>query len=82
MSKSDVDQLSCIYITDKPDVINKKIKSSVTDSIKEVYYDPNERIGVANLISIYSEFSGETPINSEMSFQALLEQLLEPPPKP
>ena len=61
MSKSDVDQLSCIYITDKPEVINKKIKSSVTDSIKEVYYDPNERIGVANLISIYSEFSGETP---------------------
>ena len=61
MSKSDADQMSCIYISDSPDVIQKKIKSSVTDSIKEVYYDPENRMGVANLISIYSEFSDQTP---------------------
>lgn len=58
MSKSDPDQLSCIYITDPPELIEKKIKSSVTDSIKEIYFDQDQRIGVANLISIYSELSG------------------------
>ena len=60
MSKSDADQMSCIYISDSPEVIQKKIKSSVTDSIKEVFYDPENRMGVANLISIYSEFSGQS----------------------
>ena len=61
MSKSDPDTLSCIYISDSPDVIEKKIKSSVTDAIKEVYYDPDNRLGVSNLITIFSELSGETP---------------------
>ena len=61
MSKSDPDTLSCIYISDSPDVIEKKVKSSVTDTIKKVYYDPDNRLGVSNLITIYSELSGETP---------------------
>ena len=61
MSKSDPDTLSCIYISDSPDVIEKKVKSSVTDAIKEVYYDPDNRLGVSNLITIFSELSGETP---------------------
>ena len=60
ISKSDPDQLSCIYINDSPEIIEKKIKSSVTDSIKELYYDSDQRIGVSNLITIYSELSGDS----------------------
>ena len=88
MSKSDPDTLSCIYISDSPDVIEKKVKSSVTDTIKEVYYDPDNRLGVSNLITIYSELSGETPeglsvylqnnnVNKVRGKQLLTELLIE-----
>ena len=88
MSKSDADQLSCIYISDSPDVIKKKIMSSVTDSIKEVYYDPENRVGVSNLLTIYSEISGqsleqvsqyfqENKINKVQMKQQLTELLVE-----
>lgn len=55
MSKSDPNQNSVIYITDEPDVIAKKIKRAVTDSISSsFYYDPEGRPGVSNLINIVS----------------------------
>lgn len=58
MSKSDVDQNSCIYITEDPDSISKKIRRAVTDSIQgKLYFDPVERPGVSNLINIVSGLS-------------------------
>ncbi|RLV90480.1 Tryptophan--tRNA ligase mitochondrial [Spathaspora sp. JA1] len=55
MSKSDLDQNSCIYITDSPEVIAKKIRKATTDSIQgQVYFDPETRPGVSNLINILS----------------------------
>ncbi|KAH3666598.1 hypothetical protein WICMUC_005582 [Wickerhamomyces mucosus] len=55
MSKSDPAQNSCLYITDEPDIISKKIKKAVTDSIShEFKYDPEKRPGVSNLINIVS----------------------------
>ncbi|ODV62211.1 tryptophan--tRNA ligase MSW1 [Ascoidea rubescens DSM 1968] len=55
MSKSDPDPFSCIYITDDPKVISKKIRKTVTDSIQDrFYFDPIERPGVSNLINIIS----------------------------
>ena len=69
MSKSDPDPLSCIYLSDPPALIEKKIKSSVTDSIKELSYDPVERLGVANLITIYAEMSDQTPLQVEQLLQ-------------
>lgn len=55
MSKSDPDQNSCIYITEEPDTIARKIAKATTDSIQgKVYYDPIERPGVSNLINIVS----------------------------
>ena len=70
MSKSDPDTLSCIYISDSPEVIEKKVKSSVTDTIKEVYYDPDNRLGVSNLITIFSEMTGETPEEISKNLQS------------
>ena len=69
MSKSDPDPLSCIYLSDPPDLIEKKIKSSVTDSIKELSYDPVERTGVANLITIYAEMSDQSPLEVEQQLR-------------
>jgi len=61
MSKSDPDEKSCIYIDDPPDVIRAKVKKSVTDTIKEIEYDPENRPGVANLILIYASLNNISP---------------------
>lgn len=55
MSKSDSNQDSVIYVNDEPNVIAKKIKKAVTDSIVDHFnYDPVNRPGVSNLINIVS----------------------------
>ena len=61
MSKSDPDTKSCIYLTDSPDSIAAKVRACVTDSTKELVYDPESRPGVANLIVILSELEGRSP---------------------
>lgn len=57
MSKSDANTKSFILLTDTPDVINKKIKSAVTDSEARVYYS-SEKPGVSNLMDIYGSCTG------------------------
>jgi tryptophanyl-tRNA synthetase len=54
MSKSDNDQKGCIYITDSPELIKKKIMGATTDSIGVVNYDPINQPGITNLITILS----------------------------
>ena len=58
MSKSDRADTGCIYIEDTPDMIRKKIKKAVTDSEGKVYYDPENKAGVSNLLTIYSALKG------------------------
>lgn len=48
----------CLYLTDSPEVIRKKIRSAVTDSGAEIIYDPKNKPALANLLLIYSEMSG------------------------
>lgn len=60
MSKSDINQKSFISMLDEPAVIRKKCKSAVTDSENEVYYDKENKPGVSNLLTIFSECSGRT----------------------
>ena len=57
MSKSDENENAYILILDKPDTIKRKIKRAVTDSIGEIKYN-DEQLGIKNLITIYSVFSG------------------------
>lgn len=52
MSKSAPHQASRILLTDPTEVIEKKIRSAVTDSERGVTYNPIERPGVANLLTI------------------------------
>ena len=59
MSKSDPNPSSFIAITDEPNVILKKFKRAVTDSEARIAYNENQP-GIANLLSIYSIFTGKT----------------------
>lgn len=53
MSKSDLDQSSCIYINESPEVIQKKVRRATTDSVQgKITFDEVNRPGVSNLINI------------------------------
>jgi tryptophanyl-tRNA synthetase len=47
----------CLYLTDSPEIIEKKIRSAVTDSGSEIAFDPKNKPAIANLLLIYSEMS-------------------------
>jgi tryptophanyl-tRNA synthetase len=49
-----------VLILDPPDVIRKKFKTAVTDSGRDVTYDPEGKPGVSNLIEILAVASGQT----------------------
>lgn len=64
MSKSAPNPASRILVTDTPEQIRKKIKGAVTDTDRSVTFDPVERRGVANLLSILSACQSQSPITS------------------
>lgn len=68
MSKSDPQ--GCVFLMDKPEEIARKFKRAVTDSDTEhcVRYDPENKPGVANLMSIYSSVTGKTFDEIEREF--------------
>ena len=59
MSTSTSSEQGAVYIGDPPDAIRKKFKSAVTDSGREVRYDPQEKPGVSNLLEIMSVATAE-----------------------
>jgi tryptophanyl-tRNA synthetase len=63
MSTTLSSEQGAVYINDSPDAIRKKFKSAVTDSGREVRYDPAEKPGVSNLLEIMSVATGE-PIDA------------------
>ena len=73
MSKSDHDQNGCVYLMEKPEDIARKFKKAVTDSDTErcVRYAPEEKPGVANLMSLYSACTGKTFDEIEREFDGL-----------
>ena len=52
----------CVFLMEKPEDIARKFKRAVTDSDTEhcVRFDPENKPGVANLMSIYSAVTGRT----------------------
>ncbi len=68
MSKSDPQ--GCVFLMDSPEEIARKFKRAVTDSDSEhcVRYAPNEKPGVANLMSIYSSVTGKSYDEIEREF--------------
>ena len=70
MSKSDAED-SYIAILDAPDVIRRKFRRAVTDSETEIRYDPENKPGVSNLLSILAAFDGITPEEEAAKMQGL-----------
>ncbi len=69
MSKSDPQ--GCVFLMDSPDEISRKFKRAVTASDSEncVRYAPQEKPGVANLMSIYSSVTGRSFEEIEREFE-------------
>ncbi len=67
MSKSS--PAGCIFILDEPNVVMKKFKTAVTDSGKEIKYDPENKPGVSNLISIIKAVTNKSIQEIEVSFE-------------
>jgi tryptophanyl-tRNA synthetase len=59
MSKS-IGGSGCVWLLDEPRVIEKKIKSAVTDTGREVRFDPEGKPGVSNLLAILSSITGDS----------------------
>ena len=60
----------CVFLMEKPEDIARKFKRAVTDSDTEhcVRFDPENKPGVANLMSIYSAVTGSTYDEIEQEF--------------
>lgn len=66
MSKSDPE--GCVFIMDKPEVIQRKFKRAVTDSEMAVKYDKDNKPGVSNLLTIYCAATGKSMEEAEAEF--------------
>jgi len=69
MSKSEEDPVGTIDLMDEPNIILSKFKKAVTDSETCVKYDPKNKKGVSNLMSIYSAATGKTFNEIEAEFE-------------
>ncbi len=69
MSKSDENQSGCIYLLDPPEMVRRKIGSAVTDSGREIRYDPENKPGVSNLLNIMSSCSGQEITEITLAFE-------------
>ena len=60
----------CVFLMEKPEDIARKFKRAITDSDTEhcVRFDPENKPGVANLMSIYSAVTGRTYDEIEQEF--------------
>jgi tryptophanyl-tRNA synthetase len=58
MSKSAATDAGLISLLDDPKVTAKKIRSAVTDSDREIRFDPEAKPGVSNLLTIQSAVTG------------------------
>ena len=70
MSKSDENPNAYILMKDKKDVIISKFKKAVTDSEKDIRFDPANKAGVSNLLEIYSCVQNISIKEAEREFAA------------
>ncbi len=60
MSKSASSPAGIVEMLDDPKASAKKIRSAVTDSDTVIRFDPEEKPGVSNLLTIYAALTGRT----------------------
>ncbi|MEU0953824.1 tryptophan--tRNA ligase [Streptomyces niveus] len=61
MGKSHESGAGIVYLLDETDVVRRKVMRAVTDSGREVEYDPVAKPGVANLLEILAACEGGNP---------------------
>lgn len=59
MSKSDPED-TFISLLDPPDAIRRKVRRAVTDSEADIRFDPENKPGVSNLLSIIAALTGQS----------------------
>jgi tryptophanyl-tRNA synthetase len=67
MSKSH--PAGCLFMDDPAEIIKLKIKRAVTDSGREIVYEPKRKPAISNLISIYAAFQNWPPKTVQMRFK-------------
>ena len=68
MSKSGESPQGILWLLDEPKVLTKKIKSAVTDADREIRFDPAEKPGVSNLLTLLSVLGGSSIPSLESEF--------------
>ncbi len=71
MSKSAENPNGSIFMTDDKDAVMRKFRRAVTDSDNAVIYDPENKPGVSNLLSIYSVFADKDIKQAEQDFKGV-----------
>ena len=71
MSKSGESPQGILWLLDEPTVIKKKIKSAVSDTDAEIRFDPVNKPGVSNLLTLASLATGKPVSTLEEEFQGL-----------
>lgn len=69
MSKSDPNPKAYVSLLDEPAVIQKKIKSAVTDSDAKILFDEENKPGISNLLTIYSCITGKSVLELEKEYE-------------
>lgn len=69
MSKSAENPNGSIFLTDDRDTVIRKFKRAVTDSESCIRYDPENKPGVSNLLSVYSVFADKTVEEAQREFE-------------
>ncbi|NOQ50209.1 MAG: tryptophan--tRNA ligase [Mycoplasmataceae bacterium] len=71
MSKSDSNLNNTIFLLDDEKVIAKKINNAITDSENKVYFDPINKPGVSNLMTIYGALNNLSMKEAEEKLKTL-----------
>ncbi len=69
MSGSTSPDAGLLLLSDDPKRLTKKIRSAVTDTEREIRYDPEHKAGVSNLLVIHSALSGTAVPDLETHFE-------------
>jgi tryptophanyl-tRNA synthetase len=61
MDKSARDSAGVLFVLDEPDLLRRKVKRAVTDSLDRLEYRPDHQPGLANLLEILAACEGKSP---------------------
>ncbi|HEX5496338.1 MAG TPA: tryptophan--tRNA ligase [Mycobacteriales bacterium] len=69
MSKSAASPAGLLELLDPPATLAKRIRSAVTDTGREIRYDPRAKPGVSNLLTIYATLTGRPVAELEQAYR-------------